>query len=51
MVLWEDPAISDTEVFSVSSSPQATAENRRAAIRVISERIAFQIHNRALEGF
>ncbi len=51
MVLWEDPAISDTEVFSVSSSPQATAENRREAIRVISERIAFQIHNRALEGF
>lgn len=50
-VLWEDPAISDNEVFTVAEDPLVTEHNRREAIRRIAERTAFQIHNRALEGF
>lgn len=50
-VLWEDRDILDNEVFSVESDPTSTERNRREAIRRISERVAQQIHNRALEGF
>lgn len=50
-VLWEDPNIRDNEVYAVSDDPLVTEENRRAAIRRIADRTAFQIHNRALEGF
>ena len=50
-VLWEDAGILDNEVFPVSEDPLVSEENRRQAIRRIAERIAFQIHNRALEGF
>jgi outer membrane lipopolysaccharide assembly protein LptE/RlpB len=50
-VLWQDRNIPDNEVFVVDPDPQVTEQNRREAIRRIAERVAFQIHNRALEGF
>ncbi len=50
-VLWEDPEIFDNEVFQVSGDPLVTEQNRRDAIGRIAGRVAFQIHNRALEGF
>lgn len=51
VVLWEDPAIYDNEVFPVAADAMTTERSRREAIQRISERVAQQIHNRALEGF
>ncbi|MFH0810200.1 MAG: LptE family protein [Pseudomonadota bacterium] len=50
-VFWAAPAIIDNQVYRASSDPQVSEFNRREAIRTIAERVAFQIHNRALEGF
>ena len=50
-IIWEDRGIIDNEVFSVAGDPSTTERNRRDAIVRIAERVASQIHNRALEGF
>jgi len=50
-VLWEDGNMVDNEVFAVAADALSTETNRREAIRRISERMALEIHNRALENF
>lgn len=49
-VIWSDTGLSDQEEFKVSDK-LTTERNRRAAIEVMSERLAEKIHNRILEGF
>ena len=50
-VIWSDRSVSDQEVFKVSSDKLTTESNKRAAIEVISERLADKIHNRILQDF
>lgn len=51
-VIWSDTALSDREAFKVDPSNKLeTQSKRRAAIKVISERLAEKIHNRILSDF
>ena len=51
-IIWSDRSLSDKEAFKVDPSNKlATEKNRRAAIEVISERLAEKIHNRILQSF
>jgi TolB-like protein len=49
-VLWANSALSDNEIFKVSDK-LTTERNRRAAIEVMSERLAEKVHTRILEDF
>lgn len=52
IVIWSDRALSDKEAYKVDPQDKlATENNRRAAIKVMSERLAEKIHNRILQGF
>lgn len=50
-VLWSSAAISDQEHYRVVESKQITEMNRRAALDVISNRLAERVHNQILEDF
>jgi outer membrane lipopolysaccharide assembly protein LptE/RlpB len=50
-VIWSRRALSDREAFKVSSDKLATERNRRAAIDVISERLAEKVHNAIFQDF
>ena len=50
-VLWSDAALFDHESYKVSKDVRVTETNKRAAIGVIAERLAEEIHNRILQDF
>jgi outer membrane lipopolysaccharide assembly protein LptE/RlpB len=50
-VIWSRRHLSDREAFKVASDKLATERNRRAAIEVISERLAEKVHNAIFQGF
>jgi hypothetical protein len=50
-VIWSRRALSDREAFKVLSDRLATQRNRRAAIEVISERLAERVHNAIFQDF
>ncbi len=50
-VIWSRRALSDREAFKVASDRLATARNRRAAIEVMSERLAERVHNAIFQDF
>lgn len=50
-VIWSRRALSDREAFKVSSDKLATEGNRRAAIDVISKRLAEKVHNAIFQDF
>ncbi len=49
-VLWKDESMADSETFKVTDK-LTTERNRRAAIEILSERLAEKIHNRILQDF
>ena len=50
-VIWSRRAVSDREAFKVLSDRLATDRNRRAAIEVISKRLAERVHNAIFQHF
>ena len=50
-VLWSRRALSDREAYKVSSDRLATERNKRAAIEVMSERLAERVHNAIFQDF
>ena len=50
-VIWSTQGLSDNEPFDVSDNKLTTESNRRAAIEVISERLAEKVHNRIFQDF
>jgi len=50
-VLWSNAAVSDQEPYRVVESKQITDGNKRAALDVMSKRLAERIHNQILEAF
>ncbi len=49
--IWSAQGLSDNEPFDVSDNKLTTESNRRAAIEVISERLAEKVHDRILQDF
>ena len=49
--IWSTQGLSDNEPFDVSDDKLITESNRRAAIEVISERLAEKVHDRILRDF
>ncbi len=51
-VLWSDKSFTEKQEYAVDASDKAKTEaNKRAAIKLISERTAEKIHNRIFQGF
>ncbi len=50
-LIWSRRALSDREAFKVSSDKLATERNRRAAIDVMSKRLAEKVHNAIFQDF
>jgi outer membrane lipopolysaccharide assembly protein LptE/RlpB len=50
-VIWSRRHLSDREAFKVLSDRLATERNRRAAIEVMSERLAERVHNAIFQDF
>ena len=50
-VIWSRRRLSDREAFKVASDKLATERNKKAAIEVISERLAEKVHNAILQDF
>ncbi|MBW2194935.1 MAG: hypothetical protein JRF37_04995 [Deltaproteobacteria bacterium] len=50
-VIWLTQGLSDNEPFDVSDNKLTTESNRRAAIEVISERLAEKVHDRIFLDF
>ena len=50
-VIWSRRRLSDREAFKVASDKLATERNKKAAIEVISERLAERVHNEIFQDF
>lgn len=50
-VIWSRRRLSDREAFKVASDKLATERNKKAAIEVISERLAERVHNAIFQDF
>jgi hypothetical protein len=50
-VIWSRRRLSDREAFKVASDKLATERNKKAAIEVMSKRIAERVHNAILQDF
>lgn len=50
-VIWSRRQLSDREAFKVASDKLATERNKKAAIEVISERLAERVHNAIFQDF
>lgn len=50
-VLWQDPFLSRSETFVVSTDPYQTQRNREEALKKIAQDLSERIHNGVLENF
>lgn len=49
--LWSDASFTEKEEYTVNADKTVTEANKRAAIKLISERAAEKIHNRIFQNF
>jgi outer membrane lipopolysaccharide assembly protein LptE/RlpB len=50
-VVWAENKLSDNQAYQVDDNPQQTDQNRRDAIRLLSQRIAEKVVNRLSDNF
>jgi outer membrane lipopolysaccharide assembly protein LptE/RlpB len=50
-VVWAQNKLSDNQAYQVDNNPQQTDQNRRGAIRLLSQRIAERVVNRLSDNF